>query len=709
MLSVDPAAPLPLLIAVAPTPRRAFSAATGGSSSSGSGPHAPQGQQQQPQLWLSVPPTPMSSSSYEAGSGLSQVSVLAVNGLLTRCLTFGLNLFVARSVSPAVFGLQAVHLYLLNTAILFLSREATRKATIRYACRLPDAAFASPAASSSLSASLQRSRYERQQVVNLGWLSVALAAVLTVVLTAAFYASAPAAALELGYRPSVLLFGAATLLEMTSEPLFCLAARSLLVRCRVGIESAATLLRCLVTVAAVVWLRDSRGLLAFAYGQLAFSATTSLAFYLYYLTHIARGDGQQTVGVQAVRELLPAPVTASASPSLPSASRTVSGWLDRELLSLWLWLVLQMAEKLALTEGEKAVMVGLSFSLDQQGVYGLVQNLGSLLARLLFSPLEEAAATEFSLLFASVAQQQRPADSGRKLKQEADSRSGRDDVQPLLSSRSVSASSAASPSSAVSSRRVLAAYSVAAQYLGLLLKLLLLLSLTLLSLGPPFSFPLISLLYGERWSRSAAPQVLSAYCLYLGFMAVNGLTEAFVTAVTSAGQMAVYNLLLLAFSLLYLTACAALLRFGALGLVAANCFNMAMRIAYSLTFTRSFFASAPALDEQTRRALPLRILSTASPAAAVWLAFLAAAAACLLSERVLGLDAASSSSSSAPMATGLPLLLSHSPHLACGVLSVAVLAAVCWGSEREFALQLVGLLSRRKRAQRPTATAAADD
>lgn len=625
MLSVDAADAASLLIAVQPTPRRAVSAvaaASGGSS------HALQPQVPPPSL---LPSSPMSSaSSYQAGSGLSQVAVLAVNGLLTRCLTFCLNLFVARSVSPAVFGLQAVHLYLLNTSILFLSREATRKACIRYASRLPDAAFASP---------LQRSRYERQQVVNLGWLSVLLAAALTALLTAAFYYSAPAAALLLGYRPAVLLFGLATLLEMLSEPLFCLAARSLLVGCRVGIESAATLLRCLVTVAAVVWLPGSSALLAFAYGQLAFSAATSLAFYAFYLAHIARGDGQQAVGVQAVRELLPAPTAGLRAAVRPSAAGSVSGWLDAELLSLWLWLVLQMAEKLALTEGEKAVMVGLSFSLEQQGVYGLVQNLGSLLARLLFSPLEEAAATEFSLLFASVQQHTTP-DARVKLKHDDDDGG---DTQPLLSARSVSASS---PSAAVSSRRVLAAYSVAAQYLGLLLKLLLLLSLTLLSLGPPFSLSLISLLYGERWSRSDAARVLSAYCGYLGFMAVNGLTEAFVTAVTSPAQMAVYNLLLLLFSVLYLSACALLLRFGALGLVVANCLNMSMRIAYSLRFTQRFFAAAPTLEEQTRRALPTRILRTALPQPAVWLTFLAAAAACQLSERVLGPSPHSSAPSS---------------------------------------------------------------
>jgi len=45
--------------------------------------------------------------------------------------------------------------------------------------------------------------------------------------------------------------------------------------------------------------------------------------------------------------------------------------------------------------------VGLSFDLEQQGVYGLVSNLGSLIARLLFQPVEESCFAEFSFLFIS--------------------------------------------------------------------------------------------------------------------------------------------------------------------------------------------------------------------------------------------------------------------------------------------------------------------
>jgi oligosaccharide translocation protein RFT1 len=50
---------------------------------------------------------------------------------------------------------------------------------------------------------------------------------------------------------------------------------------------------------------------------------------------------------------------------------------------------------LVLSEGSKLALVGFESSYNQ-GVYGLVANLGSLVVRLLFTPIEEAAFTAFS-------------------------------------------------------------------------------------------------------------------------------------------------------------------------------------------------------------------------------------------------------------------------------------------------------------------------
>ena len=54
-------------------------------------------------------------------------------------------------------------------------------------------------------------------------------------------------------------------------------------------------------------------------------------------------------------------------------------------------------EKQVLAEGSKMVLVAFQSQYDQ-GVYGLVGNLGSLLVRLLLQPLEEIAFATFSRL-----------------------------------------------------------------------------------------------------------------------------------------------------------------------------------------------------------------------------------------------------------------------------------------------------------------------
>ena len=56
---------------------------------------------------------------------------------------------------------------------------------------------------------------------------------------------------------------------------------------------------------------------------------------------------------------------------------------------------LQAVEKLLLAEGTKIAMTKVQSAYDQ-GVYGLVVNLGSIAARLLMQPFEEAAFMSFS-------------------------------------------------------------------------------------------------------------------------------------------------------------------------------------------------------------------------------------------------------------------------------------------------------------------------
>ena len=52
--------------------------------------------------------------------------------------------------------------------------------------------------------------------------------------------------------------------------------------------------------------------------------------------------------------------------------------------------------------------------------------------------------------------------------------------------------------------------------------------------GPAYTYMLLRLVYGQRWSETEAPRALAAYCLYILLLAVNGIFEAFVHAVAES-------------------------------------------------------------------------------------------------------------------------------------------------------------------------------
>ena len=54
------------------------------------------------------------------------------------------------------------------------------------------------------------------------------------------------------------------------------------------------------------------------------------------------------------------------------------------------------------------------------------------------------------------------------------------------------------------------------------------------SFGPAYTYMLLRLLYGLRWSETEAPRALATYCVYILLLAVNGILEAFVHAVAES-------------------------------------------------------------------------------------------------------------------------------------------------------------------------------
>jgi oligosaccharide translocation protein RFT1 len=202
-------------------------------------------------------------------------------------------------------------------------------------------------------------------------------------------------------------------------------------------------------------------------------------------------------------------------------------------MSLQLWV------KSILAQGDSISMAAFS-SLQDQGSYALASNYGSLAARVLFQPIEE---------------------SSRNLV----SRLGTDKQNNIETMR---------------------------QILFDILKLYLLFSLMVIAIGPPMAPLFLQLVAGSRWTNAGAGDVLACYCYYIPLLAINGITEAFVSAVASTQQLHVQSVFMFSFSVAFAGSAYVSLQLfetGAVGLVWASAISMTLRILWSTRFIYRYF------------------------------------------------------------------------------------------------------------------------
>ena len=484
----------------------------------------------------------------------ASVSFLLALQVVSRLITFVLNTALARGLGPQWYALANVQFQLVSGSVLFLAKEGVRRACQRMY----------PGGGGSVLA----------HGMNLAWLAVPIAFVAALLVGG--YAgrrdSTDSSEASLvpndEYMHAVWTVCAAGVLEAAAEPGWVYAQANDLIGRRVIAEGVAVVVRAVATLWFALWLQ--LGARAFGYAQLLYAVA-----YVGLLHALLRAH-------TPLHLLRPRRALAGSDHGGKAATAATSAvWLPSAHLAITKQYCWQSAQKYVLTEGERLVLVRLS-PLAQQGVFAKVTDLGSLVARLVLQPCEEAAFAHFS-----------QAAAARAL-----------DLRVL--------------------QQLHALLRAAAIFGGLFL-----------SFGPAYSWLLLHLLYGPKWSDTTAPTLLAAYCLHVCAMAINGIAEAFIYATASDEELKALSRATAALAALYLPAAVAGLHWlDSIGLVLTNWLNLLARIAYALAYIRrvraSVLARHHASDEGADAAL--RLL----PHPAVLSALLIAAIVTGIAKLVLG-------------------------------------------------------------------------
>jgi oligosaccharide translocation protein RFT1 len=201
------------------------------------------------------------------------------------------------------------------------------------------------------------------------------------------------------------------------------------------------------------------------------------------------------------------------------------------------------------------------------------------------------------------------------------------------------------------------------------------LSLLFLTFLPPYLPTLLSHFLPSKYRATSAPAILQTYAYYLPAMSLNGVLEACTYSLMSPNDLKLASRFLFGLSFLFLCTGTFLvgppLGLGERGLVWANTLNLALRAAYAWWTIASWFA------KRGRRSLVSARRAVPPPSALA--TFALAAAASRLSWMYIGDQD----------------LTSQIKHVSVGVACVAVCAAECYRSQSAELHALYTFIRRR--------------
>ncbi|EEH16304.1 hypothetical protein PABG_06391 [Paracoccidioides brasiliensis Pb03] len=469
-------------------------------------------------------------------SAASETTYLVLIQVVSRALTFLANQVLLRYISPGILGVAA-QLELYAVTALYFSRESIRVALQRQPAGYDIVSSGSvmdkfhpdiPERSGTSS-----HQEDSQAVVNFSYLAAALGGPLIYILGQFYVRFANRDVLDVPFfNNSLELFGLACFLELLGEPCFAIVQKRMLYKTRALVETSAAVMKAMITCGTSIWAVRSAndvGVLPFAMGQITYAVLVLFAYFITIGSH-AKCDGFS---------VFPFPICYQ------DKTKYLLSLFSRPLLSLSVNIYAQSVVKHVLTQGDSMALAAFS-TLEDQGLYALASNYGSLVARIFLQPIEESSRNMFGKLLAS---------------------NGAEMTKPE-------------------------AVAMAKSYLNDILRTYGILSIMICALGPTIVPELLNILIGSQWSSPTIHGLLSNYCYYIPLLAFNGITEAFVASTAThselrqqAGWMGACSAGFVAAAYLFLR----VWKLGASGIIWANLMNLILRIVWSYWFIRKYF------------------------------------------------------------------------------------------------------------------------
>lgn len=248
---------------------------------------------------------------------------------------------------------------------------------------------------------------------------------------------------------------------------------------------------------------------------------------------------------------------ATRQSSEAAASRSIfyrfaSQYFDVGGLRLSLTMTGQSIVKHILTEGDK-IILSLWSPLQDQAGYAIAVNYGSLVARIVFQPLEEICRVYFSRILCPPAEAKLTSTGAQ-----FDRRSLGQASEILLSLVSIQLACS------------ILVIVFATVYLPIFLHLLL----------------------PSQYLSTSAPKVLAAWMWYIPALAINGVLEAFFSSIATSEDLRRQSRWLVGFSVVFIASAIGFYvsGFDDVSLVYANIINLAARIIYATQYTSAFFS-----------------------------------------------------------------------------------------------------------------------